>query len=224
VRSGLRATTAVARPAAVHAEPFSFAGTPLDSAGCMVMKAPSRSAVLLFAAGAVVGCQGGPSLKRSVTIETGKRTSITLLQVQGHMLFSLHNESGTDAAAVYSDEQANPLAKVVSDAHLQALLDVFTEKGLFEQSLATAPPDARDVLTVEHDGHRWIWARRRAGIQADEVGFHEAKNYFLEVYNSGTAYHRGGAERPDLKAERSRVRESSEAARQKLEDLQGRRK
>jgi hypothetical protein len=185
----------------------------------MVRKPPPGFAVLLMAAGLVVGCQGGPSLPRSVTIESGQPTHVKLVQVQGQMQFELQNASSADTAAYYSSEKANPLAKVVPDAQLQALLDVFTAKGMFQTSITSVPPDARDVLTVEQPGHRWTWARRQRGLQAAEADFHEAKSYFLELYNSATAWHRSSADRPDLFSEQSRIKAEADAAKKKLEEL-----
>jgi len=185
----------------------------------MVRKPPPGFAVLLLAAGLVVGCQSTPSLPRSVTIESGKPTHVTLVQVQGGMKFELQNASSGDAAAVYSDTKANPLAKVVPDAQLQALLDVFTAKGMFAASITSVPPDARDVLTVDQPGRRWSWVRRQLGVQAGEADFHEAKAYFLELYNSATAWHAGSGARPDLVSEQSRVKTDADAAKKKLENL-----
>ena len=185
----------------------------------MVSEPPPRFAVLLLAAGLVVSCQSAPSLPRSVTIESGQPTHVTLVQVQGGMKFELQNASSGDAAAVYSDAKANPLAKVVPDAQLQALLDVFTQKGMFAASTTSVPPDARDVLAVDQPGRRWTWVRRQAGVQAAEADFHEAKAYFLEVYNSATAWHRGSGARPDLLSEQSRVKADADAAKRKLENL-----
>jgi hypothetical protein len=185
----------------------------------MVRKPPPGFAVLLVAAGLVVGCQSAPSLPRSVTIESGQPTHVTLVQVQDGKKFELRNESSGDAAAVYSNANANPLAKVVPDAQLQALLDVFSAKGMFATSVTSVPPDARDVLTVDQPGRRWTWARRQRGVQTAETDFHEAKSYFLEVYNSATAWHRSSSESHDLFSEQSRVKADADAAKKKLENL-----
>jgi hypothetical protein len=185
----------------------------------MVSKPPPGFAVLLLAAGLVVGCQSAPSLPRSVTIEPGQPTHVTLVQVQDGKKFELQNESSGDAAAVYSNAKVNPLAKVVPDAQLQALLDIYTTKGMFASSITSVPPDARDVLTVEQPGHRWTWVRRQIGVQAAETDFHQAKHYFLELYNNTTAWHRGSGERPDLLSEQSRAQADGEAAKKKLENL-----
>ncbi|MEO6596861.1 MAG: hypothetical protein ABIP94_19120, partial [Planctomycetota bacterium] len=153
----------------------------------MAAKVYTRIAVLLATASTLVGCASSPTLPRGLSVETGKRTSVKLLQVQSQRVFALQNESSGAADSFYSDEHANPFAKVVPDAQMQALLDVFTAKGLFANSMAQLPPDARDVLSVDQGDKRWIWARRQAGEA--EVGFLEAKSYFLEVYNNSTAYH-----------------------------------
>jgi hypothetical protein len=185
----------------------------------MVSEPPPGFAVLLLAAGLVVGCQSEPSLPRSVTIESGQPTHIALVQVRGGMKLELQNASSSDAEAVYSSAQANQLAKVVPDAQLQALLDVFTAKGMFATSITSVPPDARDVLTVDQPGRRWTWVRRQAGVQAAEADFNEAKAYYLELYNSATAWHRGSGARPDLLSEKDRVKADGDAAKKKLENL-----
>ncbi|HEX6811595.1 MAG TPA: hypothetical protein VF384_08240 [Planctomycetota bacterium] len=187
----------------------------------MVRKPPPGFAVLLLAAGLIVGCQGtqGPSLPRSVKIEPGQPTNVRLLQGQGRKEFELRNESSGDAQAVYSSENANPLAKVIPDEQLQALLDVFSANGMFGKSVSSVPPDARDVLTVEQPGHRWTWVRRQAGQQPGEADFHAARSYFLEVYNSATAWHRASGDRPDLASEQDRVKADADAAKKKLESL-----
>jgi Tol biopolymer transport system component len=87
-----------------------------------------------------------------------------------------------------------------------------------DQTEVFVPPGARDVLRVDQGGRSWIWARREAGVQASEAAFHEARSYFLEVYNSSTAY-RPSEARPDLWAEKERANDDAEAAKNRLEQL-----
>ena len=188
----------------------------------MIALARARTLVL-FTVTFVAGCASGPSLARAVEVEAGEATRVLLTQVQGRTTFLLQNASSADHAAFYSDPKDPVLGKVVPDAQLQALLDVFSEKGLFATGLGSVPPDARDVLVVENGGRRWTWARRQPGMQATEATFHEAKAYFLEVYNSSMAYRASDPHNPpDLTAEQARVRDDAEAAKGKLERLRGR--
>lgn len=183
----------------------------------MAALALTRSAVLL-AAGFFAGCASDPGLPRAVTIEDGRPVRVQLQRVRERQTFLLQNASSAEPADFYRD--ASPFGKIVPDAQLQALLDVLAAKGMFATGTTSVPPDARDVLVVDQAGQRWIWARRRLGVQQDEAAFHEARAYFLEVYNSSTAY-RPSALPPDLKAEGERVRQEAEAARARLEHLQG---
>ncbi len=172
--------------------------------------------MLLAAACGIVGCASGPDLPRAVTVTEGQRTVVALQQTASKLLLTLQNDSAARPAEVYSG--AADGRKVVADAQLQALLDVFTANGMFEQSLGAVPPDARDVLTVVQGERRWIWARRQLGVQQTEQSFHEARAYFLQLYNSAVAYHgRPGDERPNFRDENTRAASEAEAAKQKLE-------
>lgn len=189
---------------------------PLSFARCMVALAVPRFAMLLAAACGIVGCASGPELPRAVTVTEGQRTVVALEQVGSKLLLTLQNDSAGRPAEVYSGAAADG-RKVVADAQLQALLDVFAANGMFEKSLGAVPPDARDVLTVVQGERRWIWARRQIGMQAAEQSFHEARAYFLQLYNSAIAYHGPGEERPNFKDEKTRAASEAEAAKQKLE-------
>lgn len=189
----------------------------------MAAFALTRFAVL-FAAGFAAaspfaGCAGGPALARAVTIEAGRPTRVLLAQLRERQTFLLQNASSTTAADFYGGDMP-ALAKIASDAQLQALLDILAEKGMFANGGGGVPPDALDALVVEQGGQRWTWARRRAGVQADEVAFHEARSYFLDLYNLSQAYHSADASL-DLKAEQQRVRREAEAAKNRLQQLQG---
>lgn len=211
------ATTHTTDARRIQALVFSFAAVALESAHWMVALALTRSAVLL-AASLFAGCASDPGLPRAVTIEDGRPVRVQLQRLQQRQTFLLQNASSADPAVFYRD--ASPLAKVVPDHQLQALLDVLAAKGLFVAAAAALPPDARDVLVVEGPDRRWAWARRRADAPAEIAAFQEAVAYFLEVYNSSTAYHPSDRA-PDLGAERDRVRRDAEAARLRLERLQG---
>jgi hypothetical protein len=184
----------------------------------MVVLVPTRFAVLLAAAFLFVsGCVGGPNLPRVVQVQEGQRTTVRLIQFSNGQAMSLQNASSGSAGEVYSKDTSNPFAKVIKDAQLQALLDVLADKGMYSADSASVPPDARDALLVDQGSKRWVLYRRHAGMQQDELPFHEAKSYFLSVWNGATAYHTGN---PDLKGENDRVRAEAEAARRKLLEIQ----
>lgn len=187
----------------------------------MVVQALSRFRQLLVAACLLVACQTDPALQRSVTVTAGERTTVHLLQVNGSLALSLQNASAQLPTAVYGADTSSvdPGRKVVADADLQALLDVFSDKGMFAASLNEVPHDARDVLMVEQGGRRWTWVRRQLGVQQAEATFHEARAYFLSLYNSNIAYHGTGDARPDFGGENARVHSDAVKARSRLEAL-----
>jgi hypothetical protein len=170
----------------------------------MVAQTPSWLRIAAFLAAA--GCVGGGSLQRAVQVETGQRTTVQLVQfgdgpsVAGKAL-SLQNASSLTAPAGTSPATPpDPLTKVVDDEQLQRLLDVFAENGVFANGLPNAAPDAQDALVVSHGGKRWVFSRRKVGLQQEELAFHQAKASFLVVWNSATAYRGTGKERPDFRA------------------------
>jgi hypothetical protein len=186
----------------------------------MVRQAHARFTQLLVAACVFVACQSGPSLRRDVTIRDGERTAVVLVSSNGRLTLSLQNESAALANAVYTANSADPSRKVVADADLQALLDVFSELGLFAAANPVVPPDARDVLFVDHGGKRHAWVRRHLGAQASERSFHDARDYFLALYNSSIAYHgTPDTPRPNFTGEVVRAKVTAETARARLEQL-----
>lgn len=103
---------------------------------------------------------------------------------------TLRNDSGGNPNDIYS-EAVDQLSKVVPDAELQALLDVFTAEKLFELSIPGLPGNARDVLKLQQGGKTWFWVRRGSFIDPREQAFNKARSYFLSLYNGSTAYHSG---------------------------------
>lgn len=183
----------------------------------MVALALLRTGLLLFAVGAAAllgACAGAPPLQRSVVV-------VRYVDVKGTLALSLRNEGAGARAQVYGADSAaiDPGAKVVADDELQALLDVFTETGLFASSVGEVPGDALDALVVEQDGSRWVFPRRLRGVQQAEAAFHDGRAYFLSLYNSVTAYHGAAGDRPDFKTEQVRTAGDARQARQKLERL-----
>ncbi|MFY9343575.1 MAG: hypothetical protein WAT39_13855, partial [Planctomycetota bacterium] len=176
----------------------------------MTLPAKVRFAQRLVALGLLVAC-AGPGLRRTVTITEGQPTTVRL--ISGNLALSLQNESAGHADKVYTAASADPSRKVTADADLQALLDVFSEQQMFERSMTVVPPGSLDTLMVEQGGRRWVWAvsaDRRARLAAQQRGdrseqtFHEARAYFLSLYNSSVAYHGTGTARPDFRGEGAR--------------------
>lgn len=169
------------------------------------------------------GCAGGPSLDRALTIESGRRTVVHLMQFRDGRVFTVQNASSGSQAEVYSDARTNTMTKVVDDEMLQRLLDVFAEKGLFAVASSAVPAEASDALVVQQGDRRFVFTRH-AFPRGKEQPFREAKAYFLTVYNQATAYHTSKIHRGDLENESERAQSSGSAARGKLEQLKGRRK
>lgn len=163
------------------------------------------------------GCVGGPNLPRVVQVTAGQRTTVKLVPFTGGQVFTLQNKSSGSAEKVYSKDN-DPMTKVVTDEQLQKLLDVFAEKGAFGSG-AQVPPDARDALVVQQGDQRWAFYRRLAGVQEQELAFHEAKTYFLSVWNGAIAYHTTDQDRVDLRAEGDRVRSQGQASKKKLQGI-----
>jgi hypothetical protein len=141
-----------------------------------------------------------------------------LRQKAGKLELTLQNETAGYAKDVYRDDSPDKALKVVPDAELQLLLDVFAEQGMFAAQPPPGP-DALDVLVVAQAGRTWSWARRQRGMQASEMPFLQAKQYFLNVYNGNTAYHGTGDQKPDFRNERLRAQDEAAAASRRLRDL-----
>jgi hypothetical protein len=186
----------------------------------MAAQSPRRFAQLLLAGWALVACHSGPQLTRAVTIHEGERT-VVRLHSGASLMLTLENASAVTSTTVYGTARSpDELGrKVVADADLQALLDVFAERGMFAQALAEPPRDARDLLIVDSGGRRWQWARRQPGVQAAEQDFHEARAYFLSLYNSSVAFHGTDASRPNFTGEQVRASTAAASARARLEEL-----
>ena len=183
----------------------------------MVASAHARFTQLLLAASVFVGCVGS-GLRRDVRVAEGQSTVVALVAANGRLNLSLQNDSAVLPAEAYAARSADASRKIVADADLQALLDVFSELGLFAQASPSAAPDALDVLVVDHGGRRFTWSRRQRGAQSSEKSFHDARDYFLALYNSSIAYH-GTNDRPNFGGENLRAKTTSEAARYRLEQL-----
>jgi hypothetical protein len=168
-----------------------------------------------------VGCASGPTLARVVTIDEGQATLVSLRQGTGNLTLTLRNESAGLAKDFYKDSK-DPNAKVVPDAELQTLLDVYAEDGLFEHAAGSSAGSAAaggiDVLTIDQQGRQWSWARRQRGAQQSDQAFHQARDYFLAIYNGNVAYH-GADERPNFSDENARARAEAAAARERLMQL-----
>lgn len=212
---------------------LAFDRPPLSSARCMVAQALLRTvrslasaaattALILLATG-LAGCAGEPPLRRHLALAPGQKSVVRYIDVKGTLALSLQNASAAAATDVYRTDSGaiDPGAKVVADDDLQALLDIFSERGLFAAAANEVPADALDALIVQQGGQRWVFPRRLRGVQQAESAFHEGRAYFLALYNDVTAYHGTGDDRPDFKSEQRRAADDGRAARAKLERLRG---
>jgi len=138
---------------------------------------------------ATMGLAACGSLPRSVTIHPGEAATVSLTYKNG-LRFTLRNDSSILPNQAYG-RSGDQMSKVVPDAALQALLDVYTAEKLFDQSLQSVPGASRDVLLLEQSGKKWYWVRRGSFTDPGELAFQKASQYFLELYNGSTAYHTG---------------------------------
>lgn len=134
----------------------------------------------------LASCSGLP---RSLTVSPGETSVFALISRQGPKL-TLRNDSSGNPNEIYT-AAADQLSKVIPDAEMQAMLDVFTSDKLFEQSIPNVPGNARDVLQLNQGGKSWYWVRRGSFLAPSEQAFHKARSYFLSLYNGSTAYHSG---------------------------------
>ena len=151
----------------------------------MVAAPTVRTSLLL----ATIGLAACSSLPRSLTVRPGETATISLVYKSGPR-FTLRNDSGGSPGKIYSGG-GDQLSKVVPDAELQALLDVFTAEKLFDLSQSSLPGNSRDVLRLDQGGKTWFWARRGSFTDPREAAFNKASQYFLSLYNGSTAYHSG---------------------------------
>lgn len=164
---------------------------------------------------AAIGLAGCSSLPRSLTIEQGKTAVFSLASKNGPVL-SLRNDSGGHPDVVYRRGN-DQLSKVVPDAEMQALFDVFTAEELFKLSLPSQPGGARDVLRLEKGGKRYFWVRRGSFTDPREAAFNKARAYFLTLYNGSTAYHSGPSSEdgayPEFLTDKEQARRDAELRR-----------
>lgn len=163
---------------------------------------------------------GGPVRRAAVAVEPRQATRVSLTQLSPMQALVLTTRGGRSQAEIFESNPPDALLKVLDDGEMQGLIDVLDQQGMFAATRSMPPPDARDVLVVEHGDRRWLWWRTKAlGQQPDEMPFHQAKAAFLAVYNDAMAFRDGRG--TDFEAERQRTRAAGESARQKLLQLQG---
>ena len=155
----------------------------------MVVPLTVRISLLICATVLATVLAACSALPRSLIIHPGETSVFALISRKGPKL-TLRNDSSGNPNEIYSGA-ADQLSKVVPDAQLQALLDVFTADKLFELSIPSVPGNARDVLRLEQSGKIWYWVRRGSFVDPREQAFNKARTYFLSLYNGSTAYHTG---------------------------------
>ena len=179
------------------------------------MAVPKSAATFWLAAiFAAAGCAGAPNLPRVLAVQEGQRTTVRLMQFGSGQTFTLQNRSSGRKVEVYSNNQYDLATKVVADAQLQALLDVFAEHGLFAGATHSVPPEARSAIVIRQGERRYVFHDRNIAADAGQR-FRQAQAYFLSVYNNATAYHSAEINRADLEAEKNRANSAGAATKQK---------
>lgn len=179
------------------------------------MLAVAAAALATLAVPSLGSC-AGPSLARAITVQSGSRTTVRLMQFVDGRVFTLQNASSGTARDVYSERSTDDLTKVVDDAQLQTLLDTFAEEGLYAGASSSAPSDARDALVIAQ-GDRRLVLHARTPSKEGPLSYSRARAYFLAVYNQATAYHSSDIDPRTLKEEQDRARYDGQRAVRDLE-------
>lgn len=193
----------------------------------MAQQPPVRSRALAVCALATLAltclpaCAGGPSGRSQVTVKSGERTRLLLAQAGATQPLQLQNASAAAAREVYSDAQSDKGLKVIDDEQMQKLLDVLADNGFFAHAVPLPAGDAKETIAIEQHGKTWVWSRRPFGPSPIEeiTAFGTAKAYVLSVYNSATSFHaQKGITGDALEREKSRIEQSSKAAKEKAQN------
>jgi hypothetical protein len=189
----------------------------------MVVPLTVRISLLICATVLATVLAGCSALPRSLVVEPGETSVFALISRKGPKL-TLRNDSSGNPNEIYSGA-ADQLSKVVPDAEMQALFDVFTAEKLFELSIPSVPGNARDVLRLEQSGNTWYWVRKGSFIDPREQAFNKARTYFLSLYNGSTAYHTGPSSNdgryPTFLTEKELLRRQQELQKLKRSDAGG---
>lgn len=98
---------------------------------------------------------------------------------------SLHTP-GVDAPPA---PNGNPIVrKTVEPIGLGALIATFADQGLFQHTLPMVPPDARQVLVLDREGGRTVWAFASDTRDPRMVAFLQARSMFLQLFNHSQNY------------------------------------
>lgn len=144
---------------------------------------------LVFVAGGVSACAGGPTGAAGPAAPT----SVMLISRSSPTLTLL--SEGTPAPEA---PNANPVVnKVVAAEGMQALLSTFQAEEMFQYALSATPAGARQALQVDRDGSRSVWVLAGGTTDARRTSFVKARNYFLQLFNYARNY------RPDEAAQQS---------------------
>lgn len=163
----------------------------------------------------LTACAGG-----APRVIQGQRTVVRYVQFEPERMLTLQNRSSGSPEEIYSDPQVEPGTKVVDDARLQALLNLFAEHGMFARDERSVAAAARDALVVQQGDRRMTWSRlHKLGVDPAEQPFFACRQAFLEAYDAATAMQKP-LERPDLGAEQERIQQGSAEAQRKLLELQ----
>jgi hypothetical protein len=152
------------------------------------------------------GCASGPDLVRVVTLEDGQPVTVRYEQYASGLRQTLLTEGVVAAREFYSTRESDPLAKVMSTAQMQVLLDALATHGFFDRARPLDPGDAVSSISVRIDDRELLWAKRST-MQIEELtAYHQAMATFLNLYNATEAYHSSGEDRIQDEAERIRRR------------------
>ncbi len=151
----------------------------------------SLLAVAWIACIGLSACASGPSLARAVTIQDSDPVEVVYEQAQSGLRQTLLTESVVTASELYSSRNGDSLAKVLSTAQMQVLLDALATYGFFEHARPGAGEGSAFRLAVRIGSREQAWVKH-SGMGVDELTrYHEAMAAFLNIYNATESFHTG---------------------------------
>ncbi len=139
----------------------------------------------------LTGCATSPNLVRAVTIQDSDPVEVAYEQAQSGLRQTLLTESVIKASELYSSREGDSLAKVLSTAQMQVLLDALATYGFFDHARPGSGEGSPFRIAVRIGNREQAWVKH-GGMGIDELTrYHEAMAAFLNIYNATESFHTG---------------------------------
>lgn len=133
---------------------------------------------LLLCATVLAACAGSPTVanREPTTLILTSRNSPTL---------ALQNSS---ANAPDEPSSATRINKVINDEGMQALIATYESQRLFESTLESIPPNARQALVLQRGNRTTAWVFSPHTQDPNTIAFLQARDFFLQLFNHARNY------------------------------------